>query len=155
MTLTYNGEEFTLLKSRQNPLNVGRYSFLSLVAIQNFELQYSFIPHSAHNNSHNTYTKNEIQLKLNSFSQRAHGLTRRLGYLLRLVSKLPKKVIPKKILIRGKVVDFARKLREPKGIGGILIRVSGCCMIWCCLPFFLLFFFGFYAVKNVASLELV
>ena len=39
--------------------------------------------------SHNTYTQNEIQLKLNSFSQQAHGLTRRLGNLLRLVSKLP------------------------------------------------------------------
>ena len=34
-----------------------------------------------------TNTKEEIQLKLDSFSQRAHGLTRRLGYLLRLVSK--------------------------------------------------------------------
>ena len=97
--LTYNGEDFTWLKSRQNPLNVGRYSFLSLATIQNCELQYSFIPHSAHNNSHNTYTKEEIQLKLDSFSQRARGLTRRLGYLLRLVSKLPKKVIPKKILL--------------------------------------------------------
>ena len=95
MTLTYNGEDFTWLKSRQNPLNVGGYSFLFSEAIQNFELQYSFIPHSAHNKSHNT--QNEIQLKLDSFSQRAHGLTRRLGYLLRLVSKLPKKVIPKKI----------------------------------------------------------
>jgi len=97
MTLTYNGEDFTWLKSRQNPLNVGRYSFLFSEAIHNFELQYSFVPHSAHNNSHNTYTKKEIQLKLDSFSQRAHGLTRRLGYLLRLVSKLPKKVIPKNI----------------------------------------------------------
>ena len=97
--LTYNGEDFTWLKSRQNPLNVGRYSFLSLATIQNCELQYSFIPHSAHNISHNTYTKEEIQLKLDSFSQRARGLTRRLGYLLRLVSKLPKKVIPKKILL--------------------------------------------------------
>ena len=89
--LTYNGEDFTWLKSRQNPLKMGRYSFLSLVAIPNFELQYTFIPHSAHN----TYTKNEIQLKPNSFSQRAHDLTRRIGYLLRLVSKLPRQVIPK------------------------------------------------------------
>ena len=53
MTLTYNGEDFTWLKSRQNPLNVGRYSFLFSEAIQNFELQYSFIPHSTHNKSHN------------------------------------------------------------------------------------------------------
>jgi len=98
--LTYNGEDFTWLKPRQNPLNVSRYSFLSLAAIQNFEHQYSFIPHSAHNNSHNTYTKKEIQLKLDSFS---HGLTRRLGYLLRLVSKLPKKVIPKNIFAGGHV----------------------------------------------------
>ena len=97
MSFTYNGEDFTWLKSRQNPLNVGSYSFLFSEAIQNFELQYSFIPHSAHNKSRNTYTQNEIQLKLISFSQQAHGLTRRLGYLLRLVSKLPKKVIPRKI----------------------------------------------------------
>ena len=83
MTLRYNGEDFTWFKSRQNPLNVGRYSFLFSEAIQNVELQYSFIPHSAHNKSHNTYTKSE--------RQQAHGLTRRLGYLFRLVSKLPKK----------------------------------------------------------------
>ena len=89
---------------------MGRYSFLSLVAIQNFELEYSFIPHSAHNNSHNTYTQNEIQLKLNSFSQRGHGLTRRLGYLLRLVSKLPKKVIPKKIFASGYASKMADKV---------------------------------------------
>ena len=54
--LTYS-EDFTWLKSKQNPLNVGRYSFLSSVAIQNFELQYSFIPHSPHKNLHNTYTE--------------------------------------------------------------------------------------------------
>ena len=30
------------------------------------------------------------------------------------------------VIIRGKVVDFiARNLREPKGIGGIFIRVRG------------------------------
>ena len=55
--LTYNSEDFPWLKSRQKPLNVDRYPFLSSVAIQNFELHYSFIPHSAHNKSRNTYTE--------------------------------------------------------------------------------------------------
>ena len=59
--LTYNGEDFPGFKSRQNPLNVDRYPFLPSVGMQNFELHYSFITHSAHK-SHNTYTERVIHV---------------------------------------------------------------------------------------------